>query len=98
MGAWIQASLMLAFFVNAAILILAAAAFYYGPNRNTSVESITQTYQLLAPALGNHTAKILFGVALLASDQNSTIIRTVAGQVVMEGFLRYVSNPRFKGC
>jgi Mn2+/Fe2+ NRAMP family transporter len=47
-------SLMLAFFVNAAILILAAAAFYYGPNRNTNVESITQAYPLLAPARGNH--------------------------------------------
>ncbi|CAM6004298.1 unnamed protein product [Sphagnum balticum] len=80
-------SLMLAFFVNAAILILAAAAFYYGPNRNRSVESITQAYQLLAPALGNHAAKILFGVALLACGQNSTIIGTLAGQVVMEGFL-----------
>jgi Mn2+/Fe2+ NRAMP family transporter len=48
MGAWI------AFFVDAAILILAAAAFYYSPNRNTNVESITQAYPLLAPALGNH--------------------------------------------
>ncbi len=47
-------SLMLAFFVNAAILILAAAAFYYGPNRSTNVESIAQAYPLLAPARGNH--------------------------------------------
>jgi NRAMP (natural resistance-associated macrophage protein)-like metal ion transporter len=86
-------SLMLAFFVNAAILILAAAAFYYGPNRNTGVESITQAYQLLAPALGNHAAKILFGVALLASGQNSTIIGTLAGQVVMEGFLQIRIKP-----
>jgi len=86
-------SLMLAFFVNAAILILAAAAFYYGPNRNTSVESITQAYKLLAPALGNHAAKILFGVALLASGQNSTIIGTLAGQVVMEGFLQIRIKP-----
>jgi NRAMP (natural resistance-associated macrophage protein)-like metal ion transporter len=86
-------SLMLAFFVNAAILILAAAAFHYGPNKNVSVANITQAYELLAPALGSRAAKILFGVGLLASGQNSTIIGTLAGQVVMEGFLQIRIKP-----
>ncbi|CAM6106118.1 unnamed protein product [Calypogeia fissa] len=85
-------SLFLAFFVNAAILILSSAAFYYGPNR-TALASITDAYKLLAPALGNNVAKILFAVGLLASGQNSTIIGTLSGQIVMEGFLQIKLKP-----
>lgn len=93
-GSWDSSlSLMLAFFVNAAILILAAAAFHYGPNANPSVANISEAYRLLAPALGTKAAKILFGVGLLASGQNSTIIGTLAGQVVMEGFLQIKLKP-----
>ena len=86
-------SLMLAFFVNASILILAAAAFHYGPNANPDVANISDAYKLLSPALGNNAARILFGVGLLASGQNSTIIGTLAGQVVMEGFLQIRIKP-----
>jgi manganese transport protein len=86
-------SLMLAFFVNASILILAAAAFHYGPHANPEVANISDAYKLLSPALGNNAARILFGVGLLASGQNSTIIGTLAGQVVMEGFLQIRLKP-----
>lgn len=58
-----------------------AGAFHYGPHANKSVQYITDAYKLLASALGSHAAKILFGVALLASGQNSTITGTLAGQV-----------------
>ncbi len=78
-------ALALAFFVNAAILILAAAAFH-GTGR-TEVAEIQDAYYLLTPVLGVSAASILFGVALLASGQNSTITGTLAGQIVMEGFL-----------
>lgn len=86
-------SLMLAFFVNASILILAAAAFHYGPNANRELANLSDAYKLLAPALGNNAARILFGVGLLASGQNSTIIGTLAGQIVMEGFLKIRIKP-----
>jgi manganese transport protein len=93
-GTWDSGlSLMLAFFVNASILILAASAFHYGPKANRNVASISEAYKLLAPALGNKAARILFGVGLLASGQNSTIIGTLAGQVVMEGFLQIKLKP-----
>lgn len=93
-GTWDSClSLMLAFFVNASILILAAAAFHYGPNANREVANISDAYKLLAPALGDNAARILFGVGLLASGQNSTIIGTLAGQVVMEGFLHMRIKP-----
>jgi manganese transport protein len=85
-------SLMLAFFVNASILILSAAAFHYGANKQ-ELSSITDAYKLLAPALGSNSAKILFAVGLLASGQNSTIIGTLAGQIVMEGFLQIKLKP-----
>ena len=78
-------ALALAFFINAAILILAAAAFH--TNGRTDVAEIQDAYHLLTPALGAGFASILFGVALLASGQNSTITGTLAGQIVMEGFL-----------
>jgi len=78
-------ALGLAFFINAAILILAAAAFH--TSGRTDVAEIEQAYQLLSPTLGAATASAVFAVALLASGQNSTVTGTLAGQIVMEGFL-----------
>src|SRR6476660_9866563 len=79
-------ALMLALFVNAAILIVAAAVFH--ANGRTDVEEIEQAYQLISPVLGVGFASTLFAVALLASGLNSTVTATLAGQIVMEGFLR----------
>lgn len=93
-GTWDSSlALAMAFFVNAAILILAAAAFHFGPNANYNVAYISDAYKLISPALGSNAARILFGVALLASGQNSTITGTLAGQVVMEGFLHVSLKP-----
>ena len=78
-------ALMLALFINAAILVLAASAFHV--QGRTDVAEIQDAYQLLAPTLGVAAASTLFAIALLASGQNSTITATLAGQVVMEGFL-----------
>jgi manganese transport protein len=78
-------ALMVALFINAAILILAAATFH--KNGHTDVAEIQQAFQLLSPVLGAPLASTLFAVALLASGQNSTITGTLAGQIVMEGFL-----------
>ena len=78
-------SLGLAFFINAGILILAAAAFH--GNNLQPVADIRDAYQLLDPVLGSQLASILFAVALLASGQNATLTGTLAGQIVMEGFL-----------
>ena len=78
-------SLTLALFVNAAILIVAAAVFHRGGH--PEVAEIGDAYKLLAPMLGAAGASIMFAVALLASGQNSTITGTLAGQIVMEGFL-----------
>jgi manganese transport protein len=78
-------ALMLALFVNAAILITAAAVFHQAGR--TDVEEIDQAYHLLSPMLGVGIASILFAVALLASGINSTVTATLAGQIVMEGFL-----------
>ena len=78
-------SLTLALFVNAAILIVAAAVFHRGGH--PEVAEIGDAYNLLAPMLGAAGASVMFAVALLASGQNSTITGTLAGQVVMEGFL-----------
>jgi manganese transport protein len=77
-------ALSLALAINAAILILAAAAFH---NSQTPVDEIQDAYALLAPAVGWSLAPAVFAVALLASGQNSTITATMAGQIVMEGFL-----------
>lgn len=84
-------ALTFALFVNAAILIVAAAAFH-APGR-APVEEIEQAYELLSPALGAGIASILFAVALLASGVNSTLTATLAGQIVMEGFLRLRFAP-----
>jgi manganese transport protein len=78
-------ALMLALLINSAILITAAAAFHVAGR--TDVAEIQEAHQLLAPALGAAAASTLFAVALLASGQNSTITATLAGQIVMEGFL-----------
>ncbi|MBD1588052.1 Nramp family divalent metal transporter [Pseudomonas typographi] len=79
-------ALTLALFVNAAILITAATVFHAAGR--TDVEDIEQAYQLLSPMLGVGIASMLFAVALLASGINSTVTATLAGQIVMEGFLR----------
>jgi manganese transport protein len=78
-------ALLFAFFINAAILILAAATFH--PSGYREVADIGDAHKLLAPLLGTGLASVLFAVALLASGQNSTITGTLAGQIVMEGFL-----------
>ncbi len=78
-------SLSLAFFVNAAILILAASAFHF--SGHTAVTEIDDAYHLLDPVVGSGIASLLFGIALLASGQSSTFTGTIAGQIVLEGFL-----------
>ncbi|MCY9670619.1 Nramp family divalent metal transporter [Paenibacillus alginolyticus] len=84
-------ALMLALFVNAAILILSAAAFH--TTGHTDVAEIQDAYQLLNPLLGTSIASVLFAIALLASGQNSTLTGTLAGQIVMEGFLNIRLKP-----
>ncbi|MES2518232.1 MAG: Nramp family divalent metal transporter [Bacteroidota bacterium] len=84
-------SLSLAFLINAAILIMAAATFHHSGNRN--VADIHDAYHLLDPILGVKFAGIFFAVALLASGQNSTLTGTLAGQIVMEGFLNIQLKP-----
>ncbi len=79
-------ALMLALFVNASILIVSAVAFHN--SGHADVAEIGQAFQLLAPLLGLGIASVLFAVALLASGLNSTVTATLAGQIVMEGFLR----------
>jgi manganese transport protein len=81
----------LAFFVNAAILILSAATFH--ENGKFEVADITDAYHLLDPILGVELAGGFFAVALLASGQNSTLTGTLAGQIVMEGFLNLRLKP-----
>ena len=78
-------ALALAFLINASILILAASAFHV--NGRTDVAEIDEAYRLLSPTLGVAGASIVFAIALLASGQNSTVTGTLAGQIVMEGFL-----------
>ncbi|MEE7546220.1 Nramp family divalent metal transporter [Xanthomonas sp. Kuri4-1] len=84
-------ALMFALFVNASILILAAAVFH--AQGRTDVQEIEQAHELLAPMLGVGLASTLFAVALLASGINSTVTATLAGQIVMEGFLRLRIAP-----
>jgi manganese transport protein len=78
-------SLGLAFFINGSILILAASAFH--KNGHFTVADITDAYHLLDPILGVSLAGVFFALALLASGQSSTLTGTLAGQIVMEGFL-----------
>lgn len=84
-------ALNLAFFVNAAILILAAATFYR--NGMFEVAEIQDAHQFLQPLLGTKWAPILFAVALIAAGQSSTITGTLAGQIVMEGYLNLRIQP-----
>ncbi len=78
-------ALTMALFVNAAILIVAAAAFHFSGHQE--VGEIQEAYKLLSPLLGVKVASLLFALALLASGQSSTLTATLAGQIVMEGFL-----------
>ncbi len=84
-------ALMFALFINAAILVLAASVFHWSGHQD--VAEIQDAYKLLSPLLGVSFASILFAVALLASGQNSTLTGTLAGQVVMEGFLNIRLRP-----
>ena len=84
-------ALLFAFFINAAILVLAAAAFHTSGHED--VAGIEDAYKLLTPVLGATMASTVFAIALLASGQNSTLTGTLAGQVVMEGFLNIRLTP-----
>ena len=84
-------SLFLAFFINAAILIVAASTFHSTGYQD--VADIADAYQLLTPLLGAGMASTVFAIALLASGQNSTLTGTLAGQIVMEGFLNIRLKP-----
>ena len=84
-------ALMFALFINGAILVLAAAAFHWSGHQQ--VASIQEAYKLLSPMMGVGLASILFAVALLASGQNSTLTGTLAGQIVMEGFINVRLRP-----
>src|SRR5882757_9221079 len=86
-----SAALMFALFINSAILVLAASAFHWSGHQN--VAEIQDAYKLLSPLLGVSFASVLFAVALLASGQNSTLTGTLAGQIVMEGFLNFRITP-----
>lgn len=85
------AALLFAFFINAAILIIAGATFHTTGHKE--VADITVAYKLLNPLLGASIASTLFAIALLASGQNSTLTGTLAGQIVMEGFLNIRLKP-----
>ncbi|MBF0484894.1 MAG: Nramp family divalent metal transporter [Candidatus Omnitrophica bacterium] len=84
-------SLCIAIFINAAILILSAAAFHGTGHQN--IVDINDAYKLLSPMLGASFASVVFAVALLASGQSSTLTGTLAGQIVMEGFLDIRLQP-----
>jgi len=84
-------ALMFALFINAAILIMAAAVFH--GSGNESVADIGDAYKLLTPLLDTRLASILFAVALLCSGQNATLTGTLAGQIVMEGFINLRLRP-----
>lgn len=79
-----------ALFINAAILILSSSVFHA---RGIEVREIQQAHELLSPLLGSHIASFAFGIALLAAGQSSTLTGTLAGQVVMEGFIRVKMQP-----
>jgi manganese transport protein len=84
-------ALFFAFLVNAAILILSSAVFH--ERGQVQVAEIQDAHRLLSPALGSAVASTLFALALLASGQSSTITATMAGQIVMEGFLQWRMKP-----
>ncbi len=80
-----------AFFVNAAILVLAASVFF--TSGHTQVAQIQDAHKLLQPLLGSKLAPVLFAIALIAAGQSSTLTGTLAGQIVMEGYLQLRINP-----
>jgi manganese transport protein len=84
-------ALMFALLVNAAILVLSASAFHWSGHKD--VAEIQDAFRLLSPLLGVQIASALFAIALLASGQNSTLTGTLAGQIVMEGFLNFRIAP-----
>src|SRR6267143_6991599 len=84
-------ALMFALFINGAILVLAASVFHWSGHKD--IAEIQDAYKLLSPLLGVGVASALFAVALLASGQNSTLTGTLAGQIVMEGFLNFRITP-----
>jgi manganese transport protein len=84
-------ALMFALLINAAILILAAASFHWSGHQG--VTDIQDAHKLLSPILGVGVASTLFAIALLASGQNATLTGTLAGQIVMEGFLEFRLRP-----
>lgn len=84
-------ALSFALFVNAAILVVAAATFHFSGHQG--VAEIEDAYKLLSPLLGVKVASLLFALALLASGQSSTLTATLAGQIVMEGFLNLRITP-----
>jgi manganese transport protein len=84
-------ALSLALFINSAILIVSAATFHFSGYRD--VAEIQDAYKLLSPVLGVSAASAIFAVALLASGQSSTLTATLAGQIVMEGFLQLRLAP-----
>jgi len=84
-------ALFMAFFINAAILIVSAAVFHSGPYQDLA--DISDAYKLLSPVVGDPYASTFFAIALLASGQNSTLTGTMAGQIVMEGFLDLRLRP-----
>jgi manganese transport protein len=84
-------ALLFALFINASILILAASAFHWSGHSN--VAEIQDAYRLLTPVLGVGAASAIFAIALLASGQNSTLTGTLAGQIVMEGFINFRIQP-----
>src|SRR5437867_1624368 len=84
-------ALMFALFINGAILVMAAAVFH--GSGHEAVADIGDAYKLLSPLLGFKTASVLFAVALLCSGQNATLTGTLAGQIVMEGFINLRLRP-----
>ena len=84
-------ALVFALFINGAILVLAAAAFH--ANGHTGVTELQDAYRLIAPVLGAPAAAVLFGIALIACGLNSTVTATLAGQIVMEGFIQVRLAP-----
>jgi manganese transport protein len=84
-------ALMTALFINGAILVMSAATFH--GTGHEAVADIGDAYQLLSPLLGFKAASVLFAVALLCSGQNATLTGTLAGQIVMEGFINLRLRP-----
>ncbi|HEY4956930.1 MAG TPA: divalent metal cation transporter, partial [Caldimonas sp.] len=84
-------ALMSALFINAAILIMAAAVFH--GSGHEAVAAIGDAYKLLSPLLGTTMASVIFAIALLCSGQNATLTGTLAGQIVMEGFINLRLRP-----